>query len=135
MFVFGPLWFVVVVMVIYYFVKIVKKARAPSLRVYRCTRCTAVIPFGSPYCSGCGVKIVEWRGASLPAIRPGAENPELKPPAPEKAAPRQEPVPALQNDTRMPEVQSPTPKQSFPKEQAPKAKHIMLSFGWGLSWS
>ena len=55
MFVFGPLWFVAIVLLIYY---LSRKASAP--KAYRCTRCNALISYGSPYCSGCGARIVEW---------------------------------------------------------------------------
>jgi predicted amidophosphoribosyltransferase len=57
MFVFGPLWFVVTVMVIYYFLR--KKPQKPVVQyVYNCSKCSAVVNYGSQFCSSCGLPVV-----------------------------------------------------------------------------
>jgi len=56
MFIFGPLWFVVIVWIIYYLAK--KKSQNPALQtVYHCSKCAAVVSYGSKFCSSCGIRM------------------------------------------------------------------------------
>ena len=53
MIVFGPLWFVVIVLVVYW---IAKASR--NRRTYYCTACRTPTAQYSPFCPGCGTKLI-----------------------------------------------------------------------------
>jgi hypothetical protein len=64
MFIFGPLWLVVIVTVIYYLVKIGNRPMPVVRNVYYCPKCTAVVSYGTQFCASCGTLIALGRCSS-----------------------------------------------------------------------
>jgi uncharacterized membrane protein YvbJ len=64
MFIFGPLWLVVIVTVIYYLVKIGNRPMPVVRNIYYCPKCTAVVNYGTQFCASCGTPIALGRCSS-----------------------------------------------------------------------
>jgi uncharacterized membrane protein YvbJ len=64
MFIFGPLWFVVIVLVIRYLVKLSNREKPVVRNIYYCPKCTAVVNYGTQFCASCGTPIALGRCSS-----------------------------------------------------------------------
>jgi predicted amidophosphoribosyltransferase len=69
MIVFGPLWFVITVCVIYWFIKWANKPRLPKQPFGFCKSCGTHMPMYTPVCPGCHRQLVWEQPGEVDKIR------------------------------------------------------------------